>query len=274
MASVIATRETSYPIRPDSEVLRDLPTSETLGLNLAALDTDGAQIARACQEVSLSEDAPQNFSVEMFPQPPCSQMPRNLDLSLTVETSSRTWATNLVSLEDMLYPDLGRFVDDIMISGRVRFNIVVFGAGQPTQHLDYTEDRTTVKTALEALQDQRGGWDRPFEGIGVSANTLRRQAACGHRPALLWIGSGEDNSPRGTADQTILRLVGNRGQDDTTDDIFVFAIGLSNPGLNAMRILLDEDRVVRSDVTGALNRGRLNEALGSARVLFESLVEP
>ncbi len=269
VASVLAVRESGYPINPESGILEDLPRGRRLVFDLAALDRESRQIARACLDVTLPNSGHTEVTMAMRALPECSLTPGGLDVAIVLEASLAMRNAD-VALGSSLVSRVAAFLDEDISSGGDRWLLVVHGPTvDPEVTVALTDDRAAVATAVNQTIDGFGGESRLYDAARLATIALRARAVCGRRPVMLAIAAGADTGPRGGRELAIAGLDGDRNTTD--DDLFGFGIGVSADGKRALdQILTDE----LGESQAALTSPSLDAALTRAHARFRGLVAP
>lgn len=270
VGSVRGRTRTGYPAPPELDILDEAPRGRALAVDVAVQDAAGLGISRACRAVTLSSDAPTVVSIELHGLPDCPEEPTDLDLAIVLDTSTGMRNAD-IGLGNSLIDELSDFVQNMGIDGgTVRFSLVAHGHVSAKELVPATEDRQVVLRQLEALRGVQMGIAEHYAGLRVGAAHLKDRAVCGRRPAVLWVGGGPDQSSATTAQIATIEVTGTRGEP--FDDIYVHGVGVSDPAVSAMRVLVD--RVDSAQVEGALTEDRLRNALFSAGIDLKGLIPP
>ncbi|MBI4817703.1 MAG: hypothetical protein HY791_15685 [Deltaproteobacteria bacterium] len=267
---VVAHTTAHYPVDPIADVLASFPKGSPIALDVAALDGEQNQVGRGCILVSLDGSAGRSIDLELRALPKCQSVPARLDLMLVVDASQQA----VIADPERHHIDLLRdtiLAETAFLDG-TSYGLVTFGPSDSVQvRVPSTPDRESVRIAVSELLNGHSGLPVLYDGVTKAARTLRTQAVCGKKPAMLLIlGSGQAGSKLRPEDaQTaIYASVG-----DPSDDIYTFAIGLSQPAYDNLEYLLPPEFGI-GNVTGAGSQTTREAAMREARDTLSALLLP
>lgn len=266
-ANVIAVRQARYPIDPASGILKDLPRNRPLVFDLSVLDRDDRQVARACQSVTLPDDATE-ISLTVRTLPDCGDAaPDALDVAVVLDASLAMRNAN-VALGSELEARLTPFFDEPLSNAEDRYALVVHGPTvDPDVTVPFTTDRTAIVAAIRQATSNFGGDARLYDATRLGTVLLRASAVCGRRPVLLMIAGGADAGPLGGLDLAVAGLAGDR--NDPEDNLVAHGVAISATAKASVDLVLDNGLAVTQ---AALTAATLSIALEQARARLRSLV--
>src|SRR5262249_50007346 len=93
--TVLARRNTRYPVNPDAKVLHNPPRGTPFALDIATYDHESLQMARACQVVTLQPSGMTKVDVEMNALAICADVPIvTLDVAIVMDISNTIGAAD------------------------------------------------------------------------------------------------------------------------------------------------------------------------------------
>ena len=268
LPDVIRTVRTSYPIRPESNALEDVPRGEPLVIDLTILNAGGRLVGRGCATTALPRNEPATIQIDMFSLPSCGEEPTTVDLTMVIDTSIEMQQADIL-FGNTVIDELLDFVDLGGFPPGTRFSVVTHGHSEPTERIAPNQDREVVKAAIESLRGLNDGDNRHFEAIILATELMRTRAVCGRRPAAVVVSAGVDRSAPGNFENAVIGLVATRG--DLTDDIYSVGIALSD---GARQDLGDLIPLEVGEVFGAGTSGGFATALSTARFRVQAIVDP
>lgn len=267
VANVLVVRRTTYPINPESGILKDLPRGRALVFDVSVQDQESRQIARACEGVTLPDKGTTEVVIAMETLLPCEIPPVALDVAVVFDASqamSLADATLGSEVSTRLLP----FFETPLSPAGDRWTLIVHGpTAQPEVRVPFTSDPNEIASAIEQIANGFSGPSRLYDATRLATIVLRSRAVCGRRPALLLIAGGIDAGPRGGRELAIAGLAGDRQNPD--DDLFGVGVGVSVAGKEALDLILVEG-LGRSQ--GALTAQTLTSVMRTARERLQALI--
>lgn len=241
---VVAQQTARWPVNPRVELFDRIPRNTPLTFDVATYNAEHVQTARACATATLAKDRSERVALEMRTLPSCAAPPTSLDLLILIDTSlmAASVDTDLLHLSE-LYP---RVIEAPALPDDTRFTLVTQGGTGVTELLPATSDRGQLRDAITALRQMHEGPSHLFDGIERAASMLRARAVCGRRPVLFIISGSEDRGSQHLAEDAALGVIGVRA--DPTDDLYTYALALSNSAYEELERLIPEEA---GHVTGA-----------------------
>lgn len=263
---LVFRRSTSYPVNPEAKVLDGVPRGVPVAVDAAGYDENNQRISRACSVQTFADGQPLKVSMELRALPACATQATALDVMLVVDTSMAMAihdpaGKHLTSLNDTV-------LDPMQVRANTMWGIVTYGTmDAPQEFLAATTELTAVKGAITSLSRSQGGKPKLFDGMVKAAGLLRARAVCGKRPAMVIIASESDDGSKAPFEQARVGLYATRG--DSTDDIFTFAVALTEDGYDDLDELVPEEV---GKVTGAGTEPQIEAAMKEVRDALLSLV--
>lgn len=241
-AGLIRQETVDYPIRKAAAVLRELPESVVLALELGVLDTEGRLMARACEPITLGSQAGE-FRVEARTLPECATPPTALDVAILLDTSAAAARTSLtvsgehvVVVRDVLLDPVGNLPGTTWSLdgfGLMTNEAALLELAPPT------DDVGLVRDALTGVRLMASGNTRLFDAITTGAAALRARATCRTRPVLFILAAGGDQGSRAPPEDARIGVFSTIG--DTTDDLAVFAVTFTGDAFDQLDAVLPRD---------------------------------
>lgn len=265
VGTVLATRQTSYPVEANQEVMEELPTGRALAFDVAVYDAQPRLIARNCVIAEISASADTTVVIPALSLPVCQARPSALDLTLVLDLSGAAGVAD-ASLGSNMMPLLQNFVRSGFPTGTT-LSIVTHGPADPTLIIGPTSAPGEVEASLGSLASEYLGVGKPYEALTLAAGLQRARAVCSRRPVVLTLMASADFGNLGAIDEALIGIAAARG--DPNDDIFTAGVGLSVEGNTALTDLVTEDLGLRY---GALTADALSNALAAIRLRLNTLI--
>lgn len=266
VGTVLAQRQSAYPLDPESDLLNELPTGRALAFDIAVYDATPTLIARNCQVAEISASNETKIIIPMLSLPVCNTPATALDLMIVLDISEAAAAAD-ASMGGQMIPRVRAFVASGFSEGTT-LSVVTHGPAAPSVLIGPTAVLSELDAALEPLPMMYLGRGQPYEAISLASGLLRARAVCGRRPAILTLVASPDSGAAGSLDEALIGVAAARMEP--VDDIFTAGIGVTVPGNTALVDLLGDSLGVRY---GALVEDTLVNALSATRLRFQSLIE-
>jgi len=208
--------QTGYPIITETLEPEIFTAGKLFTFGVEAYDKDKISIARGCKTQIGGEF--DEISLQLFGLVKCRQTPREIDLALVVDTSSRSLARDPRSAHI-------KMIREIMLEESL-FSTWTVMSTAPTPRV-WISRSSSLDKVREAFDQIEQTYTEPnsahFDGIVQASQLLRSKSLCGRIPAMLIFTAGIDSGSDLTWQNARLGLEGSFV--DTEDNIF--AVGFT-----------------------------------------------